>query len=158
VGSLQDTWSQNNLEDITPASFSGSVVSDLYEVRPLTDSQGNPIVDPHTGTNGPAYYVGYFRLNSAGTMQFVRDAGGSSPSGPPLPPVLSITRVGTTSTIYFGTTNGATYTLYFTNSAGLSQPALNWPASPTTVTGNGATNSISDISTDPNRFYRVLAH
>jgi hypothetical protein len=133
------------------------VVSDLYEVRPSTDAQGNPIVDPHTGTNGLAYYVGYFRLNSNGTMTFTRDIA-SSQSLPPPPPFLSIRRVGNTSTISFGTTNGATYTLYYTNAAGLTQPVANWPASVTTITGDGNTNSFTDSSSDPMRIYRVGGH
>jgi hypothetical protein len=157
-GTLEDNWPEGNLEITTPGNFnSGGVVSDLYEVRPSTDAQGNPIVDPHTGTNGLAYYVGYFRLNSNGTMTFTRDIA-SSQSLPPPPPFLSIRRVGNTSTISFGTTNGGTYTLYYTNAAGLTQPVANWPASVTTITGDGNTNSFTDSSSDPMRIYRVGGH
>lgn len=156
TGTLRDTWPEGNLEITTPNSFSGSVRSDLYEVRPLTDSQGNPIVDPHTGTNGPAYFLGYFQFNSDGSMSFTR-AASSSGSAPPPAPALAITHTGGNATISFGTTNGATYTLYFTNSAGLTQPASTWPSSPSTVTGDGTTKQFVDPITSSDRFYRVGA-
>ncbi|SPE55819.1 exported hypothetical protein [Verrucomicrobia bacterium] len=156
-GTLQDTWPEDNLEITTPNAFSGSVRSDLYEVRPLTDAQGHPIVDPHTGTNGPAYFVGYFQFNSNGTMTFTR-AASSTNSAPPPPPTLVIARINSTATISFGTTNGATYTLYFTNSAGLRQPVANWPSSPTTIIGDGTTKQFVDPLTSANRFYQVGAH
>jgi hypothetical protein len=157
TGTLHDTWPEGNLEITTPNSFSGSVRSDLYEVRPITDGNGNPIVDPHTGTNGPAYFVGYFQFNSDGSMTFTR-AASSSGSTPPPAPTLSIARSGATSTISFATTNGATYTLYFTNSAGLARPVAAWPSSPTTVSGDGTTKHFTDTATDANRFYRVGGH
>ncbi|SPE58753.1 hypothetical protein SBV1_2810002 [Verrucomicrobia bacterium] len=59
--------------------------------------------------------------------------------------------------ISFGRTNGATYTLYFTNSAGLRQPVAAWPFSPSTVTGDGTTKQFVDPITSANRFYRVVA-
>ncbi|HWX20855.1 MAG TPA: hypothetical protein VN578_13230 [Candidatus Binatia bacterium] len=160
-GTLNDSWpntepNSGNLEITTAASFSGSVRSDLYEVRPLTDSHGNPIVDPHTGTNGLAYYVGYFEFKSDGTLAFTREA--ASLPAPPPPQIVSVTRSGSTSTVYFTTTNGATYTLYYTNSAGLSAPVSNWASSAATLTGNGNTNSLADTTTDPIRFYRVGVH
>ena len=151
ASTLRDTWVQN-VENTTPASFTSAVRSDLYEIRPLTDGQGNPIVDPHTGqSTGAGYYVGYFQLNTDGTMSFTR----ASVSGPPPAPQLNITRTSTTSTISFLSANQATYTLYYTNSSGLSQPIANWPSSPTTIIGNGGNKSFIDTSADPNRFYRV---
>jgi hypothetical protein len=156
ASTLNDTWIQNNLENMTPVSFSAPVVSDLYEVRPTADALGHPVTDPHTlQASGPAYYVGYFTFSPSGTMTFTR-AAASAP--PPPAPVLSVSRSGTTSTIAFGTTNGAIYTLYFTNAAGLSAPGSTWPSSPTTVTGDGTTKTLSDTTADPNRFYRVGAH
>jgi hypothetical protein len=160
-GTLNDTWpatepNSGNLENTTSSSFSGSVRSDLYEVRPLTDAHGNPIVDPHTGTSGLAYYVGYFELTSAGALTFTREA--AAAPVPPAPQIVQLVRSGSSSTVYFTTTNGPTYTLYYTNSTGLSAPVSTWPASATTVVGNGNTNSISDTTSDPARFYRVGAH
>jgi hypothetical protein len=136
-------------ENTTPASFTTAVVSDLYQSVPVGS------VDPNTGTTGGnAYYVGYFTLNPNGTMTFTRAS--TTVAQPPAPQIVSITRVGNTSTVFFTTTNGTfTYTLYYTNSAGLT--SSNWPASPTTLVGNGSTNSLTDTTTDVSRFYRVSA-
>jgi hypothetical protein len=98
--------------------------------------------------------LGTFTLSSGGTLTF-----NVVVSTPPLPKIVNITRSGNTSTIFFTTTNGSfTYTLYYTNSAGLTASVTNWPASATTVTGNGLTNSLSNVTTDPVRFYRVGVH
>jgi hypothetical protein len=138
----------STVENTTPASFTSAVVSDLYQSVP------NGSVDPTTGTSsGPAYYIGYFTLNPNGTMTFTRAV-----AQPPAPRIVSITRAGSTSTVFFTTTNGPTYTLFFTNSAGLTTSVTNWPSSPTTLVGNGLTNSLSDTTTTTNRFYRVGAH
>jgi len=153
-GTLHDTWPEGNLEVTTPAGFSAAVRSDLYEVRPTVDQNGTPIIDPHTGTSGLAYYVGYFQFNSDGTMTFTREA--AAALLPPAP-VLSISRLGTSSTVSFATTNGATYTLYYTNMAGLSAPISSWFSSPTKITGNGNNQSFSDTTTDGGRVYRVGA-
>jgi hypothetical protein len=158
-GTLNDTWpasqpNSGNLENTTPTGFTGSIRSDLYEVRPLTDAQGHPIVDPHTGTSGLAYYVGYFELTSAGALSFKREAASTAP---PPPQILSLTRAGTSSTIYFTTVSGATYTLFYTDAAGLTTPITSWNSSPTTIVGNGNTGSLTDTTSDAVRFYRVGA-
>jgi hypothetical protein len=57
--------------------------------------------------------------------------------------------------ISFGTTNGATYALRYTNSAGLSTPVTNWPIAAGTISGDGLNHTFTNSSTDPNRFYRV---
>jgi len=62
IGTLGDSWTGGNLEIRTPGSFTTSVRSDLYEVRPLDDGNGNIVADPHTGTSGLAWYVGYFEF------------------------------------------------------------------------------------------------
>jgi hypothetical protein len=148
ISTYQDTLKQS-IEVVTPASFTSPVRADFYEVRPTT------FLDPHTGlTSGNAYYAGYFQLNTDGTMSFTRASTGSTP---PPAPVLKITRSGAVNTVSFGTTNGATYTLYLTNSAGLAQPVANWPSFGS-LTGNGNTNSFMDTTTDLNRFYTVIAH
>ena len=153
---LQDTWT-GDIETTTPASFTGSIVADFYEIRPTGDSLGNPVLDPHTQlTSGPAYYVGYFTFNSNGTMIFTR-ASASLPL-PPAPRLVGITRAADTTSVYFTTTNGPTYTLYYTDSAGLMAPISSWTALPTTVTGDGLTNHLDDVTSDATRFYRVGAH
>jgi hypothetical protein len=153
---FRDTWTPN-AENTTPANFTGSVVSDLYEVMPTNNQSGAPVTDPHTHlTSGPAYYVGYFRFGSDGTMTFTRGSS-TNPPPPPPPPQLSASRSGSVTTISFTTTNGATYTLYYTNSAGLSQPVRAWPSLPNTVAGDGSTKTFNDNSADQERFYRVGA-
>lgn len=142
------------VENVTPAPFSSPVVSDFYQ------SVINGRVDPTTGqTNGNSTYLGYFTLNPNGTMTFTRQSStNSTTTTPPPPPTLTITRSGNTATISFMSTNGATYTLLYTNSAGLSSAPSSWPSNTTSVTGNGAVESFSDPMSDPNRFYRVSAH
>ncbi len=146
LGTLQDNWPEGNLEAATPGGFSGSVRSDLYEVRPTNDQSGNPIVDPHMGTSSQAYYVGYFQLNSDGTMTFTKEARA---------PTVSFSRSGGNSTITFPTVGGVTYTLYYTNTDGLGTPVSTWPSSPTTINGDTTTQSFQDVTSDPNRVYRV---
>jgi hypothetical protein len=149
---LQDTWLQNNLENATPGTFSTCLVSDLYEIRPTTDALGHAVTDPHTGlTSGPAYYVGYFQLCPDGTLTFVR----ASASVTPPAPQLAVTKVGATNLISFTSANGATYTLYYTNSAGLTAPVSAWPASAATITGDGSTKTFTNSAPDSERFYRV---
>jgi hypothetical protein len=151
---LQGSWQQNNLENSTPASFTTCIVSDLYEVRPQTDAVGHPITDPHTGlTTGPAYYVGYFQFCPDGTMTFFRASATTLPAAPQ----LTVTRDGTTNYISFPSANGAVYTLYYTNSAGLTRPVSTWPTSPTTITGDGFVKTFTNSPGDAERFYRVGA-
>ncbi len=140
-----------SVENTTPSDFSSAVVSDLYQSVPAG------YADPNSGTaSGAAYYVGSFALNPDGTMSFTR---ASSALTPPAPSITSVVRSGDTSTIYFTTASGSfTYTLYYTNSAGLSAPLSNWAASPTTLTGDGSIGHLSDITTDTDRLYRIGVH
>ena len=107
-------------------------------------------------TNQPPQLAGKFTLAANGVVTFNTVA-----NIPPAPTILSIMRVGTTTTVFFTTTNIYTYSLYFTNSSGLATSVTNWPKSVTTVAGPGsgigATNSITDATTDATRFYRVGA-
>src|SRR5258708_18929118 len=138
------------VERTTPSIFTSAARLDFYQSVPLG------YLDPTTSrTNGAAYYVGYFLFNPSGTMTFTRAA--AITSSPP-PPVLSITRSGNISTISFGTTNAATYTLCYTNSSGLTTSVTNWPSSSTNITGDGTVRSFMDTTTDSNRIYRVRAH
>ena len=141
------------VENTTPSTFNTAVRSDLYQVVP------SGFTDPNSGTSsGAAYYVGYFTLNPGGTMTFTR-ATSAVVQPPPPPQIVAITRIGNLSTVYFTTTNGSyTYGLNYTSSSGLPTAAASWSTSPNTVTGNGLTNSLTDTTTDPNRFYRVTAH
>ena len=151
VGTLNDAWPEGNLEITTPGNFTTAVRSDLYEVRPLFDASGNPVVDPHTGTSGLAWYIGYFQFNPDGTMTFTRQAATTTPAAV----ALSIARTNNVSTISFGSSSSVTYTLSFTNSAGSGAPVSTWPSLPGTIVGDGTTKFFQDTTTDPMRFYRV---
>ena len=140
------------VENNTSDSFTSPTVSDLYQFCPSGD------LDPVTGqTQGLTYYVGNFQFNPDGTMSFTRASTNSVVIPPPPPRILAVTRNANVSTISFTTTNAATYTLYFTNAAGLTAPVSSWPVSGT-VAGDGTAKSISDTSTDPIRYYRVGVH
>ncbi len=104
--------------------------------------------------------MGHFSLAANGVVTFTTNSVVTPPPTPPVPQVVFLTRTGTTSTIFFTTTNNAafTYRLYYTNSTGLTAPLSNWAVSATSVPGNGLTNSLTDTSTDMNRFYRVGVH
>jgi len=144
----------STVENTTPSPFTSAVRSDLYQVVP------SGYTDPNSGTSsGAAYLVGYFTFNPSGSLTFTRGSGAVVQNPPPPPQIVSITRVGNLSTVYFTTTNGSySYGLNYTSSSGLPTPNSSWTASPNTVTGNGLTNSLTDTTTDPNRFYRVTVH
>ena len=159
LGTLNDSWPPSephggNIEAATPAAFStGTVRSDLYEVRPLTSAAGATVADPHTGASGLAWYIGYFEFKSDGTMTFTRDAASTAPAQV----ALNIARTNDVSTISFVSSSSVTYALYFTNSAGLGAPVSTWPSQSGTISGDGTAKSFQDTTTDPMRFYRVLA-
>ena len=151
ASTLHDTWPAN-VEGNTGNPLPGQVRSDLYEVRPIGS------LDPHTAsTNGPAYFIGYFELQANGSMTFTRATTNSVPPSPPPAPLLTVNRSGGTTSISVLTTNGATYSLYYTNSAGLGSPVSTWSVLSTTLTGNGSPQIFTNTTTDSDRFYRVIA-
>lgn len=122
-------------------------------------NQGDPNVAGKTSAplfgviaNGSApAKLGTFTLSGSGLLTF-----NVVSSTPPTPKIVAVTRSGNTSTVFFTTTNGNfTYKLYYTDSAGLTAPVATWQVLPTTVTGNGLTNSLQDVTTVSNRFYRI---
>jgi hypothetical protein len=160
IGDLGGQVFNFSIEQKTPSPFSSSVRSDLYQSAPApgTFPSNKTYVDPITGNTTNVYYVGYFDLSPAGVLTFTRDTEGSQPPPPPPPPLLSIGLQGPTITISFGTTNGATYTLYYASASSLGLPVSSWTALPGTVTGDGTTKTFTDTSTDPAKFYRIGAH
>lgn len=138
-------------------AISGSLLTAYHNVYldPTVTGQSTAVFFKVLANNTDPVQIGNFTLAANGVLTFTTN---SATAVVPAPPVLSIIRVGTTSTISFLTTNGATYKLYFTNTAGLTSTVTNWPSSATTVSGNNATNSINDITTDSDRFYRVMAY
>ena len=130
-------WS--DVENTTPSDFTTAGLPsrvDLYELR--------------VGS-GPGTYLGYFDLSPAGTVTF------TAPSvTPPAPTITSITSSGGTNVISFTTVSGANYNLRFTNS--LTAPAASWPVIPNVASGDGTVKSVTDVSSDAVRYYRIEAH
>lgn len=106
----------------------------------------------------PATLVGTFDLAADGSLQFTAGSDVVVPSQPPpAPQILSLTRVADVSTISFTTTNGATYRLWFAPASGLGAARTNWTALSATLVGIGASASLTDQTTDADRFYSVEA-
>ena len=134
---------QGTAETTTPPNFTtaGSLPSraDFYRISP---SSG--------GSHPAGAYLGYFELKSDASMVFYRLAG--------VPPTITVTASGNTSTISFPTVSGATYTLHYTNSAGLLNPISAWTTLAGNVYGDGTVKSFQVTTTDANRFYSVQEH
>jgi hypothetical protein len=147
------------VENILPASFTSTARSDFYQSCP---NSGSPTytghTDPITGqTTGADYFVGYFLLNTNGTMTFTRALTVTNTSPPPAP-TLSIAVANSVTTISFGTTNGATYTLLYNTIAGLASPRHTWPTLGSPITGNGGVTNFTDTTVTSGRVYSVTAH
>ena len=104
-----------------------------------------------------AALVGTFDLSADGSLQFT--AGSDVVAPPPQPPsapqILGITRAADLSTVSFTTTNGATYRLRFASASGLGSARTNWTALSATLAGTGANASLTDQTSDADRFYAV---
>jgi hypothetical protein len=133
-----------SVENVSPDPFNSPIVSDFY-ISVATTFQ-----DPfaNNSTTGSADLVGYFTFNPDGSTDFTR----AVPR-----PNLTITQTNDVNTITFKTASTATYYLAYTNEAGLSAPLSTWPTSPTTITGDSTVHHFTDTTTDPNRFYVVIA-
>jgi len=134
---------QGNVENTTPVDFTTNPYSqpsrsDFYALKPAP-SRTNP-----TGT-----YLGYFELETNGSMVFYRLA---TP-----PPAIGVALSGTTSTISFPTAIGATYTLWSTNAAGVLSPVHTWTKG-SSLSGNGGVMSFQVTTTNANGFYSVQDH
>jgi hypothetical protein len=130
-----------NPENTTPANFTtaGAVVrSDFYQIPP-SDS-GNPVK-----------YLGYFEFSTNGVMTYVAYPTSGTITAPT---IVSITRSGTTNTITFTTGATGTYTLLGTNN--LTAPQSTWPPI-SSVPGNNAQQSLTDVNTNGTGFYIIRA-
>jgi hypothetical protein len=76
-----------------------------------------------------------------------------------LPPVTTsgFTFASQTATLSFPSFAGVSYSLRYTNVAGLRSPISTWATAANPVTGNGTTLTLNDPSTDLNRFYVLQA-
>lgn len=141
----------DNVENTTPATFDTDGLpsrSDLYQLYP--DS---------TKTKPAGTYLGYFELETNGSMVFVRqNAPSTVPPAPVATAAVSVANNVATAAISFATSPGATYTLYYTNSAGLTAPVNTWPSVSTNIIGDGTIQSFQQVSTDTDRYYIIGAH
>ncbi len=141
-GNFQNTF-QGDVENTTPSDFTTAGVasrSDLYQLDPDA-----------TGTQPPGAYLGYFELETDGSMIFVARSVGIPA------PTLTATATNGVVTISFPSSIGATYTLHYTNSAGLTTPIRTWPSVSTNITGDGSIKSFQQTITGPDQFYGVGA-
>jgi hypothetical protein len=142
------------VENVVPSPFTSSVRSDLYESAPAA-FRTTTYRDPISGSTTSVYYVGHFDLSSSGVLTFTRD---TTTAAPPPAPTLTSTISGTTVTISFGTTNGATYSLIYNNLSGLTSPRSTWPTLGSPIVGNGGVTNFTDTVTGSGRVYSVTAH
>jgi hypothetical protein len=129
---------QGDVENTTSSTNASPSISDFYRLEP---------------GSGPGTYLGYFQLNTDGTMTF---------NGPsltfPAPSVAASTNGTGNINISFQTALNGTYTLYYTNAAGLSAPVSTWPTVSTNIIGNGSTESFQQPISGPGTFYVVGVH
>lgn len=141
VGDYAGTF-QGSVEAVTPDDFDSdpSRVSrlDLYELLPGTTAAGT--------LNAPGRFLGYFELKPDGTLTFANI--------PAAPTLLSITRTGDVTRVFFATTASAQYTLRAVDGDGLNTPPATWPVC-ASLTGDGSEQSLEDTSASVIRFYVV---
>ncbi len=130
-------------EKTAPANFTtaGAVIrSDFYQIPP-----------GDTGA-GLVKFLGYFELNTNGVMTYVA----YPTSAPTVPVIQSFSRTNNVSYVKFTTGSSGTYTLRGTNDLGLATARTNWPAI-SSVSGNGAVNTLQDTTSVPDKFYVITA-
>jgi hypothetical protein len=158
IGDWQGQYFSSVVENTNGGPFTAPTQSDLYQSVPSSVIGGRGAVtnvDPISGqTNGSAYYIGYFTFNTNGTIVFTRATGTVTPP----PPTLTITTIGGLNTISFGTTNGATYSLIYTNLAGVTTARSNWFTLGSPIIGTGGTTNFTDSANTSGRVYSVTAH
>jgi len=157
VGQTPDFSCDANLG--TAGNFNGRFQGVVETTTPPDFTSGHELpsradfyqIEPSTGGAHPAgTYLGYFELEENGSMVFYRLAGP--------PPAITVTVSGATSTISFPSASGATYTLYYTNAAGLLSPISTWTKATPNISGDGTVKSFQLTSTNANRFYSVQDH
>lgn len=138
-GAFDGTFA-GNPENTTLNNFtrSGNVVrSDFYQMTP-------------TGGYAVGKWLGYFELAPNGTMTYV-----AYPSTTPV--IASVSRAGALTTITYTAGIYGTYKLRGTNSLSSGTAMTNWPAIATLTSGDTATHTITDTTTDNVRFYTITA-
>jgi hypothetical protein len=137
---------QGVVEQTTPAGFTTGgqpVRADFYQ---LLSKSG-------TVNGTPGTYLGYFEFSTNGVMTYTA---GPSPLVVPPPTITAISSFETTNTITFTTVNGGTYNLIGTNI--LTAARTNWPVLGSSILGDGNPKSLTDVTTNSQRFYSISAH
>jgi hypothetical protein len=143
-------WNQQTISSTAPSAFVNAYVNPNVAGTNVANTLWQTLANNSAPTK-----IGTFTLSATGILTFST----GTTITPPAPLIVSVARSGNTSTIFFATTNGTfTYTLYYTNATGLTAPITSWATSPTTLVGNGLTNSLSDATATTNRFYRIGVH
>jgi hypothetical protein len=114
-----------------------AVRSDFYRMTP-------------TGGYALGKWLGYFELSTNGMMTYV-----AYPSTTPV--IASITRSGNVSTIQYTAGLYGIYTLRGTNRLSSGTAMTNWPPITLLTSGDTATHTITDTTTDNVRFYTITA-
>jgi hypothetical protein len=137
---------QSTPELTTPNNFATAstvVRLDLYQVL-------SKVVGGFAGSNR---FLGYFELNTNGILTYV-----AFPSGTPTTPVITgMARTNATSYISFTTGSFGTYTLRGTNSISGSTAKTNWPAILSTNVSSAGTKTLTDNTSNANKFYIITA-
>jgi hypothetical protein len=143
----------------------------LYFQYGLTTSYGSTSGTNLIGTTAGNYGIPVSSLAAGTTYHFraaAYNAGGGTNYGADLtfatsgggavvaPVITAFVRSNGVSYVSFSTGNSGTYTLRGTNSAGLGAVRTNWPAI-ASVAGNGLTNTLSDTTANPAKFYLITA-
>ena len=134
---------QGDVENTTPADFdsAGSPSrSDLYELQP---------------GSGAGTYLGYFELATDGSMTFHAPSAGNTQ---PAPNLSASTDGAGNFYISFQTTTNGTYSLSYTNSAGLTAPVSTWPTVGTNIIGDGTVKAFQQTIGGADTFYSVSVH
>jgi len=129
-------------EITTPSNFKNlgkNLRSDFYQVTP-------------TSTAGQATMIGYFELNTNGTMSYV-----AYPIATPVIKKTTFVRTGNVNTFNYVTGLYGTYTLRGTNAAGLLAAPSTWPSLGTLSAGDLNIHVATDTTTVSNRFYIITA-
>jgi hypothetical protein len=130
------------VENTTPSGFNllGTPSrSDFYELQP---------------GSGPVTYLGYFELGTDGSLTFyARQSVVQYPR-----PTLSVSTAGARVLVSFPSTAGGTYSLHYTNTAGLTAPVSTWTTVNTNIIGDGTVQSFQQTINGAGSVYSVTVH
>jgi hypothetical protein len=132
---------QGDVENTTPGNFDSAGTpsrSDLYQLEP---------------GSGPGTYLGYFELSTNGSLTFY----GPSTTFP-APTLSASTDTAGNFYISFTSALNGTYSLSYTNAAGLSAPISTWPTVGTNIIGDGTVKTFQQPISGAGAFYSVRVH